>query len=716
MGFVARIGFIAVFSLTASLGASGVAFAQSTGDAGAAADASTPAAGERVDEATIRAPPPMSAASDATVRQRDLELRPRTRPADLFEVAPGMLVVQHAGGGKANQYFLRGFDADHGTDVALSVDGVPFNNVSHGHGQGYADPHFIIPELVERVDVHEGPYRAADGDFATAGAIDLQYLRSVPDTTLSLEGGMYGHRRLLGVVRTEGAGLRGYLAAELAHDDGPFVHPLAYDRFNLVGRWTYAPSGRTRFTLTLMSYGGAWNASGQVPSRLADDPSSGFSRFDAVDPHEGGQSTRYSAHAQLAHRIDDTSSFEATAWVLRYQFDLFSNFTFFADDPARGDMIEQTDARTTAGLRAAYRRTDTLGSWRFVSAVGAQARADVIENGLHHAPARERVDTVNLSGVTESSVGLYAEEQVVPARWIRLVLGARADLFDFNVEDRRAGLSMPDPNASGSRQAGIASPKATLVISPARWLDLYANFGSGFHSNDARGVVRRDGAVTPLARGLGYEVGARVRVGGRLDAAVSAWGLDLDSELVWVGDDGTTDARGPSRRLGLTGEVRWSILPWLRADVDVSLVNATYVGNAGNGDAVALAPTLVASAGLSARHPSGFYGSVRMRAVGDRPADPGRDLTAEGFAIFNAQVGYRRGWWELALQAENLFDSTWREAQFEQDSRLRGECLTPGLPRCNPPAGGQRYGTVTDMHFTPGTPFSALARFTVHVR
>lgn len=676
---------------------------------------SSPAEAEGEGEATVRGERSLSAASDARVRQRDLELRPRTRPADLFEVAPGMLVVQHAGGGKANQYFLRGFDADHGTDVALSVDGVPFNNVSHGHGQGYADPHFIIPELVERVDVHEGPYHASDGDFATAGAINLRYLTRVRQHSLSLEGGMYGHGRLLGIVRTDAGRLSGYLATELATDDGAFVNPMNYRRVNAVGRWSYQLADRACLTLTVMTYAGAWNASGQVPSRLADDPASGFDRFGSVDPTEGGQSDRHSISLALHAPLGDRASVDAVVYAVRYRLGIFSNFTFFADDPERGDMIEQTDDRTIAGFRAAWQRAQTVGAWRFETAVGVQSRADFIDNGLYHDQARRRLDTRALANIRETAVGLFAEEQVTPARWLRVVLGVRADLFGFTVEDRRTGLASPDPEASGIRQALIASPKASVVLSPWRWLDLYINFGSGFHSNDARGVVRATAPVTPLARALGAEVGARVRLANRFDLALSAWGVDLESEIVWVGDDGTTDARGPTRRLGVTGELRGAITPWLRADADVSFVRATYTSNAGNGDAVALAPQVVLSAGLAGRHPSGIFGALRLRAVGDRPATSDRSLTAEGFAILSAQLGFRRGWWEVALQAENLTNSRWREAQFATDTRLRDECLTATAPRCNEPAAGQRYGTITDVNFTPGTPFAAQLRLTFYV-
>lgn len=655
---------------------------------------------------------PVSAASDAEIRQRDLELRPRTRPADLFEVAPGLLVVQHAGGGKANQYFLRGFDADHGTDISLSVDGVPLNNVSHGHGQGYSDPHFIIPELVGRIEVHEGPYHAEDGDFATAGAVDLRLVDRIRESSLSVQGGMFGTGRLLGVVRSGAGPVHAYLAGELYRNDGPFSNPLDYQRFNGVGRVTWTPSDRTRLALTLMAYGGAWNASGQVPSRLTDDPRSGFSRFDSVDPREGGQSSRRSLALHLAHDFSSASRLELSLYAVQYSLSIFSNFTFFADDPERGDMIEQTDERVFVGLRAAWRRVDRVGAWRFRTTVGMQARADDIQNALFRSPGRIRAATVGTYDIDQSSLGFFAEVEASPTRWLRVVLGGRADLFGFSVEDTRPA---PDPLSSGVRQSGIANPKLSIILSPWRWLDVFVNGGGGFRSNDARGVVRRLAPVTPLTRAWGYELGARARVADRLDVALSAWGLDLASELVWVGDEGRTEARGATRRLGLTAELRWSITPWLRLDADVSWVDASYVNNPGNANAVALAPTLVASAGLTARHRIGLFGAVRLRAVADRPATEDRSLQAQGFAIVNAQVGFRWRRFEVAVQVENLFDSTWREAQFATDTRLRDECLTPRRPGCSSPAEGRPFGTVSDVHFTPGSPFSIQGRLTVYL-
>jgi outer membrane receptor protein involved in Fe transport len=690
------------------------------------------------DESTVFGSAPMSAASSQVVRDRDLQLRPRMRPADIFEVAPGLIVVQHAGGGKANQYFLRGFDADHGTDLALSLDDVPINMVTHGHGQGYADPHFIIPELIERVEVREGPFFAQDGDFATAGAINLRLREAVERSSVMLEDslvanpalgvGMLSNPRFLGILRTDAGPVRGYLAAEFAHLDGPFLNPVNFNHVNVVGRWGLNLGTSANIALTAMSYTGAWNASGQIPTRLVGQPYEGrvFDQFDSVDPSEGGQSERHMVQAAFRARVGSGSELRLMAYAATYRLAIYSNFTFFLEDPVHGDQIEQTDARLMTGFRATWRNTATAGAWRFVTTAGATLRHDDIDNGLHHTVQRQRLEDRVVDSVQETALGVFAEEQVIPNRNVRFVLGLRADTFSFGVADTRPGVVVPDPSRNGVRQAQVLSPKATLVVSPVRGrnldLDLYANFGRGFHSNDGRGTIISPSAalimqcadplrvpsgtrcpVSPLTVATGYELGVRARLFGSIDLSVAGWLLDLDQETVWVGDEGTTDVAGATRRLGLTIEARVQILRWLWADADVSFVNAVYR----RGGAVALAPPFVLAAGLSARHPRGFFGAIRLRMIADRPADPDNNLHAQGFSIFSAQVGYRHAWYEVAALAENLLDATWREAQFEGDSRLRGEpseCSATN-PRCH-----------TDIKYTAGTPFTATLRFTVSWR
>ncbi len=659
----------------------------------AGGDAQEPAPSRDAYETVVTTKRPMTAASSSTVRDRDFMLRPHPRPADILMVTPGLFVVQHAGGGKANQYFLRGFDADHGTDLALSVDGVPVNMVSHGHGQGYADMHWVIPEVVKRIDVAKGPYFAEHGDFATAGAINLTTYNHFEANSVSLTGGSFNTYRALLMATPHFDAFKPVLAAEVYGTDGPFDNPEHLKRYNVFTKLTRELAGGGTLSLAATSYAGGWRASGQIPLRAVRDGSLG--RFGFIDPTEGGDSARHSVYATY-HAADTDGEVSLTAYFVSYRLSLFSNFTFFARDPVNGDMIEQNDARNILGLKGSYRFVRRLGGVRFDGTFGVQARTDSIDNGLHYDVRRERLSNVVDTHVSETSIGVYGQEDIAWTPWLRSVIGLRADYFGFSVDDHLEDTATLGTRTSGVKQDAIASPKASVVISPLADWDIYLNFGMGFHSNDARGIVRSVDAVKPLTRAIGEEVGSRVRIGDRLDLAATFFYLHLDSEIVWVGDEGTTEPRGATRRYGFEGEARYRILPWLFADADITATRATYVENAGNGDAVALAPKLMVQGGLSARHPSGVFGRVGVFHIGDRPATEDGSLTAEGFTRFDATVGYRYKFVQVTAAVQNVLNTNWREAQFANASRLASESAP-----------------VEDLHFTPGAPVNAQGTVTL---
>ncbi|HET6283729.1 MAG TPA: TonB-dependent receptor [Polyangia bacterium] len=657
---------------------------------------------------------PLTAASARTVRDRDLKLRPILRPADLFKVTPGLMIVQHAGGGKANQYLLRGFDADHGTDVALSFDGLPLNMVSHGHGQGYADSNFVIPELIERVEVSKGPYFVESGDFATAGSIDL-VTRDSAESLVSVGGGSFNTWRTVAIAAPTGdSAWHPLLAAEVVRTDGPFSNPERFNKYNLFGKLTYDIDSRSRIWVAGSSYNGSWNASGQIPSRAVRAGLVDF--FGALDPSEGGQAARHNIYAGYRMRPDAQSEFQALAYLTAADFALYSNFTFFSRDPINGDEIEQRDNRTILGARTSYR---WLHQWRgilFDSLLGGSARHDDITNGLSYVRARERLSDVVDTDIHQTSVAAYAKEEVQPVWWLRLCAGVRADHTTFQVNDRLEDLATLGTATSGSRGATRISPKASVVLSPHRSTDLFLNFGYGFHSNDARGVVRSADAVTPLTRTVGYELGLRSRLlDGRLDAAVALWGIDIDSEMVWVGDRGTTEAAGATRRVGVEVEGRWAVLPWLFADADLTYADAKFRQNAGNGQAIALAPRLTAAGGISALHPSGLRGALRGLYIAQRPATEDGFLQAEATQLLDLFVAHRWRSFELALALENVINRRNKSAQFATVTRLQGEVPT----NAQPPAGACPPGTrasvdaasgnfvgCEDVSFSPANPFS----------
>jgi outer membrane receptor protein involved in Fe transport len=659
-------------------------------------------------ETTVTARRPFTAASSSTVRDRDFLLRPHPRPVDILQVVPGLYTNQHAGGGKANQYFLRGFDADHGTDVALFVDGVPVNMVSHAHGQGYADLNWLIPELIERVEVYKGTYFPQFGDFATAGAVNLVTHRGFQTSQVTLGGGSFDTWRGLFIAAPEVDGWSPVIAGQAYGTNGPFLSPERLERFSLFAKVTRNVSGRSSLSLVLTSYGSDWNASGQVP--LREVGAGRLERFGTIDPSEGGNSQRHSLYGTFRALTEGGGEVNVLAYALQYRLNLFSNFTFLSRDPVNGDMIEQHDARSVLGLNASYRFPRRWGGITFETTLGAQLRTDTIDAALYNDRARERLSTVVDANVREGSLALFVQEDITLTPWLRAVLGLRGDAFGFDVEDRLEDLSTQETKSSGVRQAARVSPKASLVISALPDTELYLNAGIGFHSNDARGVVREPEPVTPLTRARGYEAGVRTRLFERLDLAGSLFLLDLDSELVWVGDEGTTEARGPTRRQGLEAEARLRILPWLFADADLTLSRATFVQNAGNADAVALAPTLILAGGVSARHPSGAYGRLGVLHLGDRPATEDRFLTAEGFTRVDATVGYRASWFEVNVGIQNVLDTEWREAQFANVSRLPGETESGNCPPGTRPAGEEgAFEGCEDLHFTPGAPINAQA-------
>jgi outer membrane receptor protein involved in Fe transport len=673
-----------------------------------------PPAAENGAEVVVTGRRPMTAASSTTIRERDFLLRPHPRPADILSVTPGLYVVQHAGGGKANQYFLRGFDADHGTDVAISVDGVPVNLVSHGHGQGYADLHWVIPELVQRIEVHKGPYFAEHGDFATAGALDLTTRRSFERSQVSLTAGMFDTYRGLVIASPRLQGWKPVIAAEVYATDGPFEHGEHLDRYNVFAKVTRTFGGETPSDLSLnfTSYGSGWNASGQLP--LREVRAGRLARFGSLDPTEGGNSQRHGVYGTYRAFPTPDSSFTLLAYLTQHRLNLFSNFTFFSRDPEHGDMIEQSDARTISGLSGNYRLLQRVGALTFDTSIGVQVRNDSIRNGLYSSRARERLVSVLDGNVREGSLALHAQEDATWTPWLRSVTGVRADYFGFQVDDRREDLATTGTRTSGVRKAALVSPKTSVILTPASALELYLNFGMGYHSNDARGVVRSMEPVTPLTRATGYESGARLHLFERLDLAVAVFALDLDSEIVWVGDEGTTEARGPTRRLGAELEARLEILPWLFADADVSVTRARFREAPGAADAVPLAPTRVGSAGVSVRHPHGYFGRIGAFHLADRPASEDRFFTADGFTRLDATLGYRHRVFELSVSGQNVTNVAWREAQFANVSRLPSETDASSCPAGTRAVEGDgAFQGCEDLHFTPGAPINVQATATL---
>jgi hypothetical protein len=449
------------------------------------------------------------------------------------------------------------------------------------------------------------------------------------------------------------------------------------------------------------------------------------SRFGTIDPDEGGNTARHQLALQYKLRPNEHSEFKALAYIGTYRFNLFSNFTLYLDDPDLGDEIEQVDRRTFYGARVSYRVLYELQRVRFDTTIGADGRSDDIHEELWHTAQRGRVDAVRSNAVNESIGGVFLNEEITPAKWLRLVLGGRADMLGFSVDDH---LASTDPRApkSGVDGAHQLSPKASLIVTPIdstpAQVDLYVNYGHGFHSNDVRGVFAEP-SVTPLARAIGAEAGARARLFQRWDLAVAFWELQLATETVWEGDAGTTRVSGATHRSGVEIETRYEFTPWLAADLDVTFTHSELKGNAGNGNGLALAPKQTWAGGLSARHvlgPGVLRGGLRFYGIGDRPASDDGAIVAPGFTQLDLHIGYRLGRLDLAFDVENLLNGQFRSAQFDTVSRLRDEpAIGSNLPqgfscgskaRLAPspnggPANGRFYGC-EDVDFTAAYPLT----------
>ena len=711
---------------TAPVGATGTTPAASgepdAPDAGSPARPSSPMLHEHGSatgyETTIEAAAPTSAASAESIRDRDLRLRPYSTPQDILRVVPGLVIAQHQGGGKADQLFLRGFDADHGTDVALSIDGIPINLPSHAHGQGYADLHFLIPEVIDRVDVLKGPYFVEVGDFATAGAVNLRTRRSFAESSVQATYGSFDTWRVLGIGSTGSTASPTWMAAEVYGTQGPFQTGEDLKRYNLFLKSTLQISASTRLGILASAYGSGWRSSGQIPLRFTELPDSDpahLDRFGSIDPSEGGQTERQMLALTVESRPSDDDDLAFTAYLVRYRLTLFNDFTFQLRDEANFDEIEQTDSRVTTGLNATYRHRLDLGGIRTVTTLGAQARLDSTTVGLWHVKQRVRLPTCapvgtaalnpcGLDDVVQSDLAAFLQEDVRFTPWLRVLLGLRGDLFEWNVTNLDPAPSDLPNQGTAVVQRGIVNPKLQTVITPATGWDLYLDAGGGFHSNDARAVVAQDG-VGALPRAWGAEVGTRLSLlDRRLDLAAAFWFIHLQSELVFVPDEGTTEASDPTDRYGVDLEVRFRILPWMWADADLTLAHAAYTKDQGNGSAVALAPTFTGQAGLSVLHPAGWRGRIGVRWVGSRPAtqDP-NGLQAQGYFLVDLTVAYRWRFLEVGLVVENVLDTSWREAQFANVSYVAG--------RDDPSLAGKG---VEDIHFTPGNPINVRGTVAIY--
>jgi len=643
------------------------------------------------------AAPAPKAASELTVTQQEIGARPFTRPAEVLEAVPGLIITQHSGEGKANQYFLRGYNLDHGTDLAIQLDGMPINMRTHGHGQGYADLNFLIPELVATMDVRKGPYFADEGDFSSVGALHINLRNALDKNIAQVTLGMFGYQRYLGMGSTRiGDGTLLY-AGEVGRYNGPWDNPDDMRKLNGVLRYSQG-NYDNGFSLTGMAYSNRWNSTDQIPLRAIQSGEIGL--YGALDPTDGGNTNRLSVSGRWA-QTDDKGSWRANAFVVRSTLNLFNNFTFFLSNQADGDQFHQLDDRVLVGANVARTVNWMAGGLRQETTVGLQSRYDDIKVALTNTAQRQFLSNTRTDLVKEGSVAIYGQQVTHWTNWFRTIVGLRGDLY------QASDNSIFNAANSGNASATMASPKFSAVVGPFSKTEFFVSAGYGFHSNDVRGVTITESPsptdpttkLDPspfLVRTKGAEIGVRTKIIPGLDSSISLFRLNQASELLFSGDAGDTEASRPSRRVGIEFTTKYRANSWLAIDGEIAATRARFVGfdqdqldvynslavfpqaQIGNapGNYIPGAPIIVASGGITLGEKTGLFGSLRARYLGSRPLTEDNAFRSPATALLNGQVGYRfENGWRVQLDAYNLANSKTDQISYAYGSLLRSDNL-----------------------------------------
>lgn len=626
---------------------------------------------------------PTDAASERRISGETMNARPISRPGEILEAAPGLIVTQHSGEGKANQYFLRGFDLDHGTDLAIWLDGMPINMRTHAHGQGYADINFLLPELVESMTVRKGPYWAQEGDFSSAGALHLAYATRLEKDLVAATGGSFGYWRGL-AAGTRPLG-NGYLtgAAEIVRYNGPWEIPDAMRKYNGIVRYSEGTEANG-FTITGMAYTNSWHSTDQIPQRAVYSGLIGL--YGYIDPTDGGDTQRYSLSAHW-NRRNETTDTRIEGYFVYSTLNLYNNFTYYLNDPVNGDQFQQADKRRMMGVNASHTVKHSVFGNESESMIGLQFRYDQIDLGLFNTVQRMPISTIRTDYVVETSAGLYYQNKTRWNDWLRSIAGFRGDIY-------WASDSSSLPGASSQATAFIPQPKAGLIFGPFDKTEFYLNAGLGFHSNDVRGLSQQ---VPLLVQSRGAEIGVRTQAIRGLDSAIALFVLSFDSELVFSGDSADTEPSRPSRRIGIEWTNRYRPLSWAMFDADLAYTYARFTGDDyQTGNFIPGAPALVASAGITLGGDTGWFGALRWRYFGARPLVENGSVYSTPTSLFDARVGYAlQNGIKFTLDAFNLLNTQADQISYYYTSRLPGE-----------PAAG-----VNDIHFHPAEPLAF--RFTV---
>jgi hypothetical protein len=628
-----------------------------------------------------------------TISDLDIHLRPINNSQEVLRMVPGLFIGQHAGGGKAEQIFLRGFDLDHGTDINLSVDGLPVNMVSHAHGQGYADLHFVIPELIDKVNFNKGPYFADKGNFTTAGFVEFKTKDYLQHNFFKLEGGQFNtFRGITGINLLKPKGDRRiqslYFAGEASYTKGYFENPQDFNRINGILKYHGSISANSILTGTLTGFASKWNASGQIPDRAVESGLVGF--YGAIDNTEGGKTSRYNSNIELLTNLKNGGAIRNQIFYSRYKFELYSNFSFYKEDPVNGDQIKQKEDRNILGYNGLYHKAFLLGHIKTEIKAGAQLRFDDINNIELIRTKNRVINTAEImrGDINEFNAGVYWSQRFTLSKNLNVTGATRVDYFINRYHDKILFQELTNNKA-------IFSPKLNFNYCLNNNVQLYLYNGRGFHSNDTRVAVQKNGRkVLPPA--YGSDLGGIFKVGRKLFFQSALWYLWLNQEFVYVGDEGVVEAGGQTRRIGFDFSARYEVIKNLFADLDISLAKPRAKGINKSDRYVPLAPAFTSVGGLTYRKEYGWNGSLRYRYMDDRPANEDYTIVAKGYFVVDGAINYSKEKWEAGLAIQNLFDVKWKETQFDTESRLQNEPVP-----------------VSEIHFTPGAPFFARASFAV---
>ncbi len=616
----------------------------------------------------------------------DIKMRDITNSQEVLRLVPGLFIGQHAGGGKAEQIFLRGFDIDHGTDVSISVDGMPVNMVSHAHGQGYADLHFLRPEMRENVQFKKGPYYADKGNMTTAGYVNFRTKNVLPANMIKLEAGQYDTYRALGMVNLLSEKMKqheqnAFIASEYMYTQGYFDSPQDFDRLNIFGKYHGKIGANNKLSFSASTFSSKWQASGQIPERALQSGLIGF--FGAIDPNEGGNTHRTNVNAQLQTNLNNGNYFKNHFYYTYYDFELYSNFTFFLNNDVDGDQIKQKEKRNLFGYHGSYTNISYTGNKRITSEAGISVRVDkTMDSELSRTKDRTLIiEPVKLGDIGEINSGMWLDETIQWSERFSMNAGLRWDRFDVSYKDNLDNDKMSKANAS------TLSPKLSFYYQLNDKTQFYLTGGKGFHSNDTRVVVQTAGReILPAA--YGADLGIVLKPTPELFLQGAAWFLKLDQEFVYVGDEGVVEPGGKSQRLGLDLSVRYQPVKWLFIDADANYSNGRAIEETKGNDYLPLAPVLTSIGGITYRSQMGLNAAIRYRYMGDRPANEDNSVVAKGYFVTDAVVSHERKKYEIGLSVQNLFDVRWKETQFDTESKLQNETIP-----------------VSEIHFTPGSPF-----------